>query len=93
MDELPVAQATHEPMRPAPARHSFAADPDERLAPVLSVEPPPRKSPKVARGLAIAKKMCMAVVAAVLAVILLAFIADRPDQPVRAPTQSPSMRG
>ena len=92
MDELPAAPALPELAQPAPARRRFAADPEERVVPVLSAEPPPRKNPKVARNLKVAKKVGVAVVAAVFAVILLAFIAERPDEPVRAPTQSSSMR-
>jgi hypothetical protein len=78
--------------QPASARRGFAVDPDERVRPVLSIEPPPRRKARTARRLVVAKKIGIAVVSAVFAVILLAFIAERADEPVRAPAQGVSMR-
>lgn len=76
----------------ASARRGFAVDPDERVRPVLSIEPPPRKNAKTARRLVVTKKIAIAVVSAVFAVILLAFIVEHADEPVRAPTQGAAMR-
>ncbi len=88
-----VEQPSPDRKQRAPAR-GFVVDPEERPVPLLSSEPPPRKmSPAVKRKLAAAKKACIILVAALFGLILLAFIAETPDEPVRTPTQSPSMRG
>ena len=95
-----MADATHaqpsadlEPASEPPARRGLSIDPDERPVFVLSTEPPARMSPEVARTLAIAKKAGIVLVAALFGLILLAFIVETGDQPIRTPTQGPSMRG
>jgi len=72
--------------------HGLFADPDDRPVVVLSSEPTRRRR-KAGRALAVVRKMCLAVVVAMLSLMVLAAIVDESDPPRGTPTQGPSTRG
>lgn len=72
---------THEPspeLAPSPIRRVFAANPMDRVIPLLSTEGP-RKRRSRARTLSLMRKLCAAVVAAIIVVLALASVLDETD--------------
>ena len=64
----------------------LAANPMDRVVPLLSTEAPPRRRRTRARALSLVRKLCAAVIAAIIVVLALASVLDEtePGQASRA---------
>lgn len=85
---------THEPSpeaAPPPRVRVFAADPVDRVVPVLSIEPPKKKTWTRARTLAVVRKLCVAVAAAIIAMLAFAALLDE-TEPGRSSSGPVSVR-
>jgi hypothetical protein len=80
-----------EAVAPPPPVRIFAANPMDRVVPVLSTEPPKRRTWTRARTFAVARKLCAAVIAAIIVVLALASVLDE-IAPGQGPSRPVSMR-
>jgi hypothetical protein len=92
MTDTDVDQPSPTEPAPPPPPRILAADPFDRVVPVLSTEPPKRKRRGTGRRvLGAARTACAVVLAAVIVLFALAALVDE-SEPSRSPSQSGSMR-
>jgi hypothetical protein len=76
---------------PTPIPRILAANPLDRVVPLLSAEVPPRRRRTRARTLSLVRKLCAAVVAAIIVVLALASVLDE-TEPGQASSRAVSVR-